>query len=96
MRLNKLQIAVLEAVRELEPNAYGVNILVKVGAEFRFLSYNALYTAIDRLESEGLIEAWRGDPTPERGDRPKRFVRLTEGGLRELHSQRLGDEVVLA
>jgi hypothetical protein len=37
----------------------------------------ALYTTLDRLEAKGLVKTWMGDPTPERGGRPKRMVRVT-------------------
>jgi DNA-binding PadR family transcriptional regulator len=43
-------------------------------------SLGALYTTIDRLESKGLIKTAMGDPTPQRGGRPKRMVRITPKG----------------
>jgi DNA-binding PadR family transcriptional regulator len=43
---------------------------------------------LDRLEDKGLIETRRGDPTPERGGRPKRFVRVTRDGLAALRDVR--------
>ena len=43
-------------------------------------SLGALYTTIDRLESKGLIMTSMGDPTPQRGGRPKRMVRITAKG----------------
>ena len=43
-------------------------------------SIGALYTTLDRLEAKGLLETWLGDPTPERGGRAKRMVRVTREG----------------
>ena len=43
-----------------------------------------LYTVLNRLERRQLIKHRDGDPTPERGDRPKRFYTLTGAGAREL------------
>ena len=42
----------------------------------------ALYTTIDRLEHKGLLSTWMGDPTPQRGGRPKRMVKVTAKGTR--------------
>jgi DNA-binding PadR family transcriptional regulator len=41
----------------------------------------ALYTELDRWENKGLIKTWVGDPTPERGGRSKRLVRITAEGV---------------
>jgi len=46
----------------------------------RQCSLGALYTTLDRLELKGLIKTWMGDPTPQRGGRPKRMVRVTAKG----------------
>ena len=43
----------------------------------------ALYTTLDRLEEKGLITTSMGDPTPVRGGRPKRLIRVTAKGRRE-------------
>jgi DNA-binding PadR family transcriptional regulator len=74
---------------------YHHNVMVNVLGEFEYLmlteienataercSIGALYTTLDRLEGKGLIKAWMGDPTPQRGGRPKRMVRVTASGTR--------------
>src|SRR5258708_12395771 len=43
-----------------------------------------LSTVLNRLERRQLIRHRDGDPTPERGDRPKRFYALTGTGAKEL------------
>lgn len=68
---------VLRAIATLGDNAYGVTIRQAVGG-----SIGAVYVALDRLEERGLIRTHHADPTPERGNRPKRFARVTE--MREL------------
>jgi DNA-binding PadR family transcriptional regulator len=40
----------------------------------------ALYTTLDRLEKQAVVEVRDGDPTPERGGRAKRFYKLTREG----------------
>ena len=42
----------------------------------------AIYTALDRLEENGLVTSSYGDPTPERGGRAKRFFKVTGKGLK--------------
>ena len=42
--------------------------------------FGALYTTIERLESKGLVKTSMGAPTPLRGGRPKRMVRITPKG----------------
>jgi len=46
----------------------------------RGCSLGALYTTLDRLEAKGFVQTWMGDPTPQRGGRPKRTVRVTTAG----------------
>ncbi len=48
----------------------------------------ALYATLDRLESKGYLISEMGPPDPQRGGRPKRFVRVTPEGLRALADQR--------
>lgn len=62
--------------------AYGVTVRRTIEERTgRRVSSGAVYTALDRLEDQGLISTWTGDPTPERGGRRKRLVRLEPAGL---------------
>lgn len=49
----------------------------------RSCSLGALYTTLDRLEQKGYIETYTGEPTPERGGRAKKMIRITASGTRE-------------
>ena len=87
--LGEFEQMVLSAVLRLGDEAYGAAILTEIAAQTgRQASSGALYVTLDRLEGKGLIETWRGDPTPDRGGRPKRFVRVTRDGLRALRDVR--------
>ncbi len=44
----------------------------------------ALYTALERLETKGLIKSRMSDPTPQRGGRAKRYVSVTAAGRQAL------------
>lgn len=87
--LGEFEQMVLSAVLRLGEQAYGAAILTEIAAQTgRHVSSGALYVTLDRLEDKGLIETRRGDPTPERGGRPKRFVRVTRDGLAALRDVR--------
>jgi PadR family transcriptional regulator PadR len=80
--LGEFEYLMLTAAARLGDEAYGVAIrqeIEEVGG--RRCSLGALYTTLDRLETKGFVKTWMGDPTPQRGGRPKRFVRITAKGI---------------
>jgi DNA-binding PadR family transcriptional regulator len=80
--LGEFEYLILSAAVRLQENAYGAAIRQEVEtASKRRCSIGALYTTLDRLENKGLIKTAMGDPTPQRGGRPKRMVRLTGKGV---------------
>ena len=83
--LGQFEQAVLLAVVHLEDDAYGVTIRRLIESRTkRPVSVGALYTAIDRLEEKGFVQSTMSDPTPARGGRSKRHVRITASGRRAL------------
>jgi DNA-binding PadR family transcriptional regulator len=81
--LGEFEYLILSAASRLREEAYGVAIRQEVeGATKHRCSIGALYTTLDRLEAKGFIKTWMGDPTPQRGGRPKRMVRVTANGIR--------------
>jgi PadR family transcriptional regulator PadR len=81
MQLGEFEYLMLTAVARLGEGAYGVTIREEIeDATGRQCSLGALYTTIERLESKGLVKTSMGDPTPQRGGRPKRMVRITAKG----------------
>jgi PadR family transcriptional regulator PadR len=84
MRLGEFEYLMLTAVARLGDDAYGVTIRGAIeDATGQPCSIGALYTTIDRLEKKGLVRTSMGDPTPQRGGRPKRMVRITTKGAQE-------------
>ena len=82
--LGEFEYLLLSAAVRLGENAYGARIRQEIeGATSHRCSIGALYTTLDRLEGKGLVETWMGDPTPQRGGRPKRMVRVTAKGTQE-------------
>src|SRR4026209_1158812 len=82
MLLGEFEYLMLTAAARLGDEAYGAAIRQEIeDATGTSCSICALYTTLDRLEGKGLIKTWIGDPTPERGGRPKRMVRVTPKGV---------------
>lgn len=82
MMLGEFEYLMLTAAARLGDEAYGAAIRQEIEeATGSPCSIGALYTTLDRLESKGFIKTWMGDPTPERGGRPKRMVRVTAKGV---------------
>src|SRR5215470_5898491 len=82
--LGEFEYLILTAAARLGEDAYGAAIRQEIeAATGGACSIGALYTTLDRLESKGFIKTWMGDPTPQRGGRPKRRVRVTAKGVQE-------------
>ncbi len=81
--LGEFEYLLLSTAARLGDDAYGAAIRKEIeSATDRPCSIGALYTTLDRLEQKGLIKTRMGDPTSERGGRPKRMVRVTASGMR--------------
>jgi PadR family transcriptional regulator PadR len=80
--LGEFEYVVLAAAARLGEGAYGAAIRdeIEQGTGHR-CSIGALYTTLDRLEHKGVVKTWMGDPTPQRGGRSKRLVRITPKGV---------------
>lgn len=82
--LGEFEYFVLSSAARLGDDAYGAAIRQNLEAMTgRQCSLGALYTTLDRLEQKGLIRTWMGEPSPERGGRAKKMVRITAKGVRE-------------
>ena len=82
--LGEFEYLLLSAAARLGESAYGAAIRREIeGATRCPCSVGALYTTLDRLEAKGLVATWMGEPTPQRGGRPKRMVRVTAEGIQE-------------
>lgn len=81
--LTDFELMILLATLRVRDAAYGVLIAREIERTGRRrVLLGAVYTALDRLERNGLVTSSVGDPTPERGGRAKRFFRVTPRGLR--------------
>jgi DNA-binding PadR family transcriptional regulator len=81
--LTDFELMILLGILRAGEEAYGVRIaeeIERTGA--RSVVMGAVYAALDRLERNGLVSSFVGDPTPARGGRAKRFFEVTARGLR--------------
>jgi PadR family transcriptional regulator PadR len=82
--LGEFEYLLLSAAARLGDEAYGAAIRQEIEtATGSRCSIGALYTTLDRLEAKGFVTTRMGDPTPQRGGRPKRMVRITARGIEE-------------
>jgi DNA-binding PadR family transcriptional regulator len=80
--LTDFELMILLAVLRVD-DPYGVAIAREIEATAgRAVLLGAVYTALDRLETRGLVTSRVGDPRPERGGRARRHFQLTTRGLR--------------
>jgi PadR family transcriptional regulator, regulatory protein PadR len=83
--LGQFEIAVLLAVHRLHGAGYAVPIEADVRVRTgRHVTPGAIYVTLDRLEKKGLVTSRLGDPTPQRGGRPKRMYRILAPGVAAL------------
>src|SRR6266850_1562119 len=81
--LTDFELMILLAILRIGEDAYGVPIAREIEQTGRRrVLVAAIYTALDRLEDNGLVASCHGDPTPERGGRAKRFFTVTTKGLK--------------
>ena len=85
--IGELEALILLATLRLGGEAYGVSIRDEIEARTgRRLTRGAIYTALRRLEAKGFVTGALGEPTPERGGRAKKFLRVTPSGMAELRA----------
>lgn len=83
--LGGFEYVVMLALLRLREDAYGVTVRREVEARTgRDVSIGAVYATLGRLEAKGYVKSRLGDPTPARGGRSKRFVRLTPRGTQAI------------
>ncbi|MGA7412857.1 MAG: PadR family transcriptional regulator [Bryobacteraceae bacterium] len=80
--LGEFEHIIVLALLRLDDRAYGVTVRQEIQLRIRReVSIGAVYATLERLELKGYVKSRRGDPTPERGGRSKRFFRVTAKGV---------------
>jgi DNA-binding PadR family transcriptional regulator len=84
--LTNAELLVMLAILRLENNTYGVPIVEELARHNQRMSVATMYVALSRLESRGLVASEKGEATPERGGKAKRYFRVTAKGLRQVRA----------
>lgn len=86
---HQIEILALVAVARQGAEAYGVAIhddIEQIAG--RAVSLAGVYSALDRLERDGLVRAALSAPRAERGGRARRVYGLTSAGRQHLQKER--------
>jgi PadR family transcriptional regulator PadR len=70
---------------------FGLDLIERVKKQTNgklVLGQGSVYPALRELEREGLLESYEGEPTPERGGRPRRYYKLNALGAKAAVEQR--------
>ena len=87
--LGDFELTVLLAILRLGDEAYGAEILREIELRTgRSVQGGALYITLDRIESKGFIKSKLGDPSANRGGRPRRYVTVTAKGFAAVRESR--------
>ena len=80
--LGEFELLVLLATLSVGDDAYPVSIARDLETRTgRKASRASVLITLERLEDKELVLSWFGDPTPERGGRPKRFFKVKPRGV---------------
>jgi PadR family transcriptional regulator PadR len=80
--LGELEQIVLLAILQLEGEVYGVPIVEEIERRTgKAISRAAVYVTLRRMEKRGLVSSWMSDPTPERGGKARRCVKVEPAAL---------------
>lgn len=81
---HQIEPLTLVAIARLQEDAYGVTIHEEIERiTARHASLAGVYSALDRMERDGLVRSFHSEPRSERGGRARRHYALTASG-REL------------
>src|ERR1700730_227676 len=84
--LGEFEHIIVLALLRLEDRAYGVTVRQEIELRTgREGSIGAGYATLDGRAKKGYVKSRRGEPTPERGGRSKRFFRVTADGLKAVN-----------
>jgi DNA-binding PadR family transcriptional regulator len=85
--LGHFELLVLLALLRQGDEAYGVPIANAIEhSTGKPVILASVYNTLERLEQKGLVRSVKGEPTPERGGRAKRYFSMTTAGMREVRA----------
>lgn len=83
--LGEFEQLILLAIVRHRGTAYGMIIRQEIEEKTgRSVSIGAVYTTLDRLENKGYLSSKKGEATPERGGKAKRYFKIRAPGIHAL------------
>jgi PadR family transcriptional regulator PadR len=80
---------VLLSIARLGEDAYGVHIRRLISDHGgREVSMAAVYASLERLETKGMVEGRLSDPSPRRGGRAKKILKVSRDGAAAVQEAR--------
>jgi DNA-binding PadR family transcriptional regulator len=94
-RLGEFEELLLLSIQALGQDTYGVPVQQYLErAANRPVAMGAVYAALDRLETKGLVRSTMGEATPERGGKRKRLFSVTSAGRQAVNdAKRVRDRI---
>lgn len=87
--LGEFEKLVLLAILQRGVDAYGATVIQEIERRAgRTASSGATYVVLRRLEKKGLVTSSFGEPTPERGGRPKKYYTVRAAGIKAIREAR--------
>ena len=87
--LGEFEHMVLLTILALDNAVYGVPIREHLEERVgRIVARGALYTTLQRLERKGYLRSCLGEPSPQRGGRPKRIWSVSGEGVSAIRASR--------
>lgn len=87
--MGEFEQLVLLAILRRENDAYGMEVREEIERRTgRDVSYGAVYTTLDRLETKGYVSHRMGEATAERGGRARKYFRVLPAGREALAATR--------
>lgn len=87
--LGEFEQLVLLAIAHLRGEAYGIPIVEEIERRTgRRVARAAVYITLRRLEEKGFVSSRMSGPTPERGGKGRRYVKLESEGAKALREAR--------
>ena len=81
--LGEFEMKVMMALLRLGSDAYGMTVRREISDRTgRDVSIGAIYATLDRMERKGFVSSFKGEATPERGNRAKRYFKIEAPGRR--------------
>lgn len=91
--LGNFERDVLLAIHRQGGKAYAVSIKQEIDERTgKDTNLGAIYATTDRLEKKGYVASRLGDPTPERGGKPKRLYHIAAPGIAALSDAHEADK----